>query len=633
VHVSDVLWELHGVRLNGGARPRLADVTLQVRSGVTAVLGCSGAGKTSLLNLLVGFEKPDAGRLLRLLPSRGGRLPLYWVPQRGGLWPHRTVREHLAAVLPGAAPPDGVDRLLAELDIAHRAGACPGELSMGEQARLAVARALAADPAVLVMDEPLAHVDVAGADRCWLAVRRCAAQRAISLIYATHVPRTVLGEAGHVVCLREGRLIYEGEVDELYLRPPTREAAEALGEVNWLEPAEEATWLSAGADGRRCYRPEHLVLRAEETGPLVVRDHRAKGPLAESELEHPATGQVRRFFHRPPDRPAAAGARVRLTVAAWAVLCLAALVCGGCRPGRDPALKVRQWRARPLPRDGTRLPAPRCLAATPDGGLIVVDDAGRILTYGPGGELLRQWRTPDTSAGRPEGVLVLRDGRIAVCDTHYHRVLIFEPDGKLALQFGSEGREPGRFVFPVAIAADPQDNLYICEYGGNDRVQVFRPDGTFVRAFGSFGTGPGQFQRPSGVVWHKGRLYVADAVNNRIQVFADTGEFAGILGGAAAPELGLPYDVCLGGDDALYVVEYRAGRVTKLDTRGRVLGRYGGTGHGEGNLRTPWGLAAGSAGADHAEAKLLPSGPQGPPVAGRLWIADTGNRRLVELEL
>ena len=132
-------------------------------------------------------------------------------------------------------------------------------------------------------------------------------------------------------------------------------------------------------------------------------------------------------------------------------------------------------------------------------------------------------------------------------------------------------------------------------------------------SFGSFGTAPEQFQRPSGLAWQAGRVYVADAINNRIQAFSGDGEFLGILGGPEAPALHFPYDIGIGSDGCLYVVEYSSGRLSKVDLAGRVLGRYGSTGGGEWEFSTPWGLA------------VAPG--------GRIVVADTGNRRIVELRL
>ena len=155
-----------------------------------------------------------------------------------------------------------------------------------------------------------------------------------------------------------------------------------------------------------------------------------------------------------------------------------------------------------------------------------------------------------------------------------------------------------------------------CEqHGGHDRVQKFTREGKWLASFGSFGTGPGQFQRPSGLTWLAGKIYVTDAVNNRVLIFTDAGQYLGVLGAPGQPPLdfNLPYDIAAGGDGALYVIEYGGGRLTKVSTDGRLLGRYGHTGGGEGEFATPWGLAIDS--------------------RMRLRIADTKNRRIVSLQL
>ena len=139
------------------------------------------------------------------------------------------------------------------------------------------------------------------------------------------------------------------------------------------------------------------------------------------------------------------------------------------------------------------------------------------------------------------------------------------PAGKVVRMFGEEGRGPGQFIYPVAIAKDAQENLFVCEYGSNDRVQKFTRHGKFLLAFGSFGTGEGQFQRPSGIVWHDGKVFVADAFNNRIQEFTDAGQYVRTLGPVA---LNFPYDLRRTEDGSFYVIEYGAARLTKIDPDG-----------------------------------------------------------------
>ena len=298
---ADPLWTLDHVSL---APSRLRDVSLILRPGVTAVIGWSGAGKTSLLNVLVGFEKAEGG-------SVRGTASIAWVPQDGGLWPHCTAREHLAIARPDG---DGLDTLLAAFDLAARAEARPHELSQGEQARLSVARALAAKAAVLVMDEPLAHVDPARAGNYWRVIREHLATTGASLVFSTHLPEIALGEAVRVVCLSEGRVVHDGPVRELYDAPPTAELMTFLGPGNWLTPDEAALWLGAEIKHPRCFRPEQVVIESAPGGEVVVCDARFRGTVEEAELQHPQAAVPRMFFHRPAGARLRAGERVTMRV-------------------------------------------------------------------------------------------------------------------------------------------------------------------------------------------------------------------------------------------------------------------------------------------------------------------------------
>ena len=134
------LWQLDRVSLRGTDCVRLNDVSCSIHSGITAILGESGAGKTSLLNLLTGMERPDSGSI-RHPPSENGdfRLPLFWAPQGGGLWPHLSLRRHLSAV---CQTTERSDKLLDEFDLSDRQHAFPDELSQGER-RAAVGRSIA----------------------------------------------------------------------------------------------------------------------------------------------------------------------------------------------------------------------------------------------------------------------------------------------------------------------------------------------------------------------------------------------------------------------------------------------------------------------------------------------------------
>jgi sugar lactone lactonase YvrE len=255
----------------------------------------------------------------------------------------------------------------------------------------------------------------------------------------------------------------------------------------------------------------------------------------------------------------------------------------------------------------------------------VLDDAGRVLVFAADGAELRRWAMPANANGNPEGVCVFRppgfdELLVAVADTHYHRIVLFTTTGEEVARFGVEGDEPGNFRYPVAVCADDAGRLYVGEYGGNDRIQVFspHPENRPLRAFGTFGNGPGQFRRPSGVAWvppaeegGEALLLVANAFHDHVRVFTVEGEDRGRLGGERAVTLHSPYDLARAADGTLWVPEYHGGRVTALRPDGSLLGRWTRPAEGGDALLTPWGLDV--------------------DPAGRVWIADTGNRRLVTL--
>lgn len=344
--MTDVLWELNGVTLRSDSGNRLDNLSLRIRTGVTAVIGYSGAGKTSLLNLLAGMESADTGAVSfspQQIPGRTTSLPLFWVPQDGGLWPHLSVTQHLAYVSPsGAEPPTatgrgsgGEDRsegsqpaaapgnpshptnnFLELFDLQHRRQALPGELSKGEQSRLAVARCLAANAAVMLMDEPLAHVDLVRTPKYWRIMRDFVTSSGASFVFSTHEPDVAVRESEHVICLSEGRVIYSGATAELYAQPPNREAGALLGPVNWFNPEELPIWLPQQTSPGQpmSLRPESLQIRPSENSELRILSFHFSGSYAETTLEHLPSATQKTIIHRPPGDVHFPGQSVRIDV-------------------------------------------------------------------------------------------------------------------------------------------------------------------------------------------------------------------------------------------------------------------------------------------------------------------------------
>jgi putative ABC transport system ATP-binding protein len=177
--------------------------TFELASGVlTALVGPSGSGKTTLLNLLVRGDDPDEGRVVGV-PDRPDWSQLALVPQALGLLPELTVGENVD--LPrrlGAVDTRPARDVMDRLGVAELFDRAPGEVSLGEQQRTAVARALVTAPALVVADEPTSHQDDANARRVIAALVDSAGAGSCVLV-ATH-DRRVLEVCGRVLRMRDG---------------------------------------------------------------------------------------------------------------------------------------------------------------------------------------------------------------------------------------------------------------------------------------------------------------------------------------------------------------------------------------------------------------------------------------------
>lgn len=616
--MTEKLWTLTDVGLGSPSRPRLENVSTTLESGCTVLVGPSGAGKTSLLNLLAGYEKPDTGSVLVEFARSSQPLPLFWVPHSLGLWPHLTVREHLEVVLPASSDMRvyQADDLLACFDLSDDAEVKPDSLSQGEKSRLAVARALAAHPQILVLDEPLVHVNPTYSGRYWKTFQEYLEQTSSHLVFSTHSPEIALRESTQILCLKGGQLVYAGKTEELYYSPPDEELASYLGVTNWFHAEEATRWLQQATTSPIHYRPEQLELVEAEEGPFEIARSYSVGSHLETDLIDHHTSETRRVYTRAErfSKPLKAGQKAFLRSVMLLMLLVGTIVFSGCDSTASARIDVQSERYWMLPTQDNGLPAPRGLGVSNDQDLIVLDNAGRVLIYSPDRELKKQWWMPEYDVGKPEGVVQLKDGRFVVADTHYHRIVFFDEQGKYLNSIGSLGQEPGQFIYPVAITEDDQENIYVCEYGGNDRIQKFDKSGKLLKTFGSFGMEPEQFQRPSGITWSNGKIYVADAINNRIQIYSDEGKHEATWGTDKHPlQLHYPYDIEVAPQGHFFVVEYGAGRVTELDQNGKLVARYGSIGANSEQFTTPWGITV--------------------DANRNVYVADTGNRRIVQLKV
>lgn len=295
-----------------------------------------------------------------------------------------------------------------------------------------------------------------------------------------------------------------------------------------------------------------------------------------------------------PDRPGPP----RWVAAARGVVALGLFLAAGlagCRPeGLDQtADHVRTAWGRAGRGDGEFI-YPRAIARTGNGCFWVVDKTARIQRFDNAGRFEFGFRMPELRAGKPTGLTVAPDQRLYVADTHYHRVLVFTPDGAQAAAFGAFGSGPGQFIYPTDVAFAPDSRIFVSEYGGNDRVNIFSGDHRFLASFGTRGPDPGQFARPSAlcVDADRQRLYVADACNHRIAVYDLNGrlETYWASAGDAPGQVRFPYDLALLADGSLVVCEFGNNRIQVFDAQGRSRGAYGHAGRALGALAFPWGV-------------------------------------------
>ncbi len=237
---------------------------------------------------------------------------------------------------------------------------------------------------------------------------------------------------------------------------------------------------------------------------------------------------------------------------------------------------------------------PRALATGDDARLYIVDKAARIQCLTPTGVYVREWRTPLKDAGKPTGLCWGPDNRLYVADTHYSRVLIYDPQGALLGQFGSFGTEPGQFGLPTDVAVTRDGHVYVSEYGNTDRISKFSPCHECLLTFGGPGSGAATLRRPQALLLGADEtLWVADAGNHRICHFDTQGRLLGSFGreGSGRGELHFPYGLDWLSDGTLVVTEYGNNRVQRFTPAGASLGTWGRAGRRLGELAYPWASA------------------------------------------
>jgi thiamine transport system ATP-binding protein len=271
--------EVAGASVMLGGHQALAGVGLEVDAGETiAVLGPSGSGKSTLLRAIAGLQRLDSGsvtldgRALDGVPPHRRGVGLMF--QDDALFPHRDVAANVVFGLRMA----GVDRatatarvteLLALVGLEGREGRSIASLSGGERKRVALARALAPAPRVLLLDEPLGALDRALHDRLVEELGALFERIAQTAVYVTHDVAEAFALGARVAVMRDGRVVQVASPERLWAAPADAWVARFIGLAN----VEEVEAIS------RVTRPEAVVLRADPAGEAIVISVLRDGPL------------------------------------------------------------------------------------------------------------------------------------------------------------------------------------------------------------------------------------------------------------------------------------------------------------------------------------------------------------------
>ena len=221
------------------------DVSLDIAKGeIFALLGSSGCGKSTLLRMLAGFETPTSGRIV-LAGQDLATLPPYQRPmnmmfQSYALFPHLSVWDNVAFGLrrdrlPKEQVADRVEAMLKLVQLGKFSKRKPHQLSGGQQQRVALARSLAKQPQLLLLDEPLGALDKKLREETQIELVNIIEQVGVTCVMVTHDQEEAMTMASRIAIMSEGRFLQVGAPHEIYETPATRFVADFIGNVNLLD--------------------------------------------------------------------------------------------------------------------------------------------------------------------------------------------------------------------------------------------------------------------------------------------------------------------------------------------------------------------------------------------------------------
>jgi iron(III) transport system ATP-binding protein len=279
---------LVGLRRRFGEVEAVAGISLDIKSGsFTTLLGPSGCGKSTTLRLIAGLDRPDEGTIAigpTVVSSGNIHVPpqkrrVGFVFQSYALWPHMTVTGHIVYALRArgvarASIPDRVAEILQLVGLQKVGGRHPYELSGGQQQRVAVARALATDPQVLLLDEPLSNLDAELRTQMRVELRRVHDRTGLTTILVTHDQAEALSMSDEVVLMQLGKIVDIGGPRDLYQSPGHLSTATFVGSSNILNgeavaAARPGDTVAVQLDGPAAHRVNAVAQAAVAAGTRV----------------------------------------------------------------------------------------------------------------------------------------------------------------------------------------------------------------------------------------------------------------------------------------------------------------------------------------------------------------------------
>ncbi len=274
----------------GSSIAAVKDFSLQLNKGeMLALLGESGCGKTTVLRMIAGFERPDSGSLMvygKKLFEAGffvepEKRNIGIVFQDHALFPHLRVAQNIGFGLQGLTNTDATRRIGNLLEITGLEGLgkrYPHQLSGGQQQRVALARALAPEPGLILLDEPFSSIDTVFRNKLRQEIRDILHQTGTTALLVTHDTKDALAIADRVVVMRNGIAVQTGCPAEVYTKPLNTYVADFFGHANYIriEPGDHNMNQLLGIDSHSineactfCIRPDAIRILREKTHNTV----------------------------------------------------------------------------------------------------------------------------------------------------------------------------------------------------------------------------------------------------------------------------------------------------------------------------------------------------------------------------